>query len=150
MHIDKYLCNIEKPDFLPGPFSVRLKYELKQEFFDKKSKLSMHFMYCTGLISLFVICTLFVLRPNTAENLHKIVFGDRNSETLDMLLLSDNDIDLSNFPNNIRTVSSDHNSSLPFIEEDKSYLVHKFRDHNNKTLIYISEVKKNIPPKTLY
>ncbi len=150
MHIDKYLCNIEKPDFLPGPFSVRLKYELKQQYFDRKNGFSLHYIYCTSVMSLLIICSLLVIKPHTAKNLNRLVFGNSHDETLDMLLLSDRDIDLSNYPNSIRTVATDNNSTLPFIEEDKSYLIHKFKDHNNKTLIYISEVKKNLKPKTLY
>ncbi|MDD4155924.1 MAG: hypothetical protein PHY08_05060 [Candidatus Cloacimonetes bacterium] len=150
MHIDKYLCNVEKPEFLPGPFSVRLKYELKQKYFDKKNGLSLHYIYGTTLASLLVICAFLVAKPHTAQSINNFVFGDTKEETLDMLLLSEHDIDLSNYPNSIRTVSSENNSTLPFIEEDKSYLIHKFKDQNNKTLIYISEVKKSLQPKTLY
>ena len=149
MHIDKYLCDVEQPDFLPGPFSVRLKYEIKQKFFDKRNVNYFHLAYSGTIFGLLLICSFLVLKPDTASTINKIVFGNQ-TETLDMLLLSDKDIDLSNYSSNIRTVSSDINSTLPFIEEDKSYLIHKFRDHQNKTLIYISEVKKNHQPKTLY
>ena len=149
MLIDRYLCDIDTPYFQPGPFSVRLKYELKQSFFDKKSSKTLHLAYASAVLSLFVVCSLLVVRPHTAQRLNSLVFGEQTS-TLDMLLLTESDIDVSNFPSHIRRVSHQMNSSLPFIEEDKSYLLHKFRNHDNKTLIFISEVKRTQPIRTLY
>jgi hypothetical protein len=112
----------------------------------------MHLVYSTTILSLFVICFLFILKPNTAQSINTFVFGDnsKNHDALDLLLLAEKDIDLSNFPANIRTVSNEMNSSLPFIEEDKSYLLYKFRNHENKTLIYVSEVRKPQQPRKLH
>jgi hypothetical protein len=83
--------------------------------------------------------------------MNTLVFGNQHDETLDMLLLAEKDIDITNVPSYIRTVSaSSPQSSLPFIEEDKSYLLHKFRNQSNQMMIYISEVKQTQQPKVLY
>jgi len=148
MHIDKYLCDLEAPFYQPGPFSVRLKYELKQAFFDRRSGSIIHFAYSTAIFSLLIVCTLLVFRPYTAHQINSFVFGGQET-TLDMLLLTENDIDISNFPSNVRAVSQELNSALPFLEEDKPYLVHKFRNHENQMLIYISEVRPR-QSRTLY
>jgi len=151
MHIDKFLCDIEAPFHQPGPFSARLKYDLKRNFFDRRQGKAIHYAYSSAIFSLLIVCTLLVFRPYTAQKVNSFVFGngDTNTTTLDMLLLTENDIDISNFPANIRPVTHQLNSALPFIEEDKSYLLQKFRNHENKMLIYISEVRPR-QSRTLY
>ena len=149
MPIDKYLCSLKLPEFQPGPFTVRLKYELKRIYFDQKLSKSFHYAYSSTIFSLFVICLLFIFRPQVAQKINNFVLGG-NDNTLDMLLLAERDIDISNFPSTIRTVSADITSSLPFIEEDKSYLIHKFRNHDNKTFIYFSEIKGPQEHRILY
>jgi len=149
MHIDKYLCDVKRPNFLPGPFSIRLKYELRQTIFEKKVNHTLHYVYATAVLCLLILCTIFVSKPQTAERLNILVFGDK-TQSLDMLVLTDRNIDLSNFPTHVKTVSSDMNTALPFIEENKSYLIHKFKNHEDKVLFYISEVKQNRNPNNLF
>ena len=148
MPIDKFLCNIDLPDFQPGPFAVRLKYEIKKLYFERRLSRAMHYVYSSAILGLFVLCMTLVLHPQTALRMNNYVFKN-SDDALDMLLLPERDIDISNFPSNIRTVSADVNS-LPFIEEDKSYLIHKFRNHENRTVIYVSEVKKAQQPSRYY
>ena len=148
MHIDKYLCDLEAPFHKPGPFSARLKYELKQAFFDRRTGNAVHYAYSSAIFSLLIVCTLLVFKPYTAQRINSFVFGGQDN-TLDMLLLTENDIDISNFPSNVRAVSHDLNSAFPFLEEDKPYLLHKFRNHENQMLIYISEVRPR-QSRTLY
>ena len=148
MPIDKFLYEVKAPSFHPGPFAIRLKYELKQLVFEKKAGRLFHFAYSTAIFSLLVLCLVFIMKPQTAHNINNLVFRD-NDAALDMLLLAEKDIDISDFSSNIRTISTD-TSSLHFIEEDKSYLIHKFRNQENKTLIYVSEVKSSQQNKILY
>jgi hypothetical protein len=150
MHIDKYLCDVKKPTFLPGPFSVRLKYELKQAIFDKKPVSSFHLVYSSAIICLFILCTVFVLNPTTAQRLHTLVFPENQTDTLDLLLMAERDIDLSNYPTTFRTVASELENTLPFLENNKSYLIHKFRNTEDKAFIYISEVKNSQKPPRSY
>ena len=149
MPIDNYLCEIDNPHFVPGPYSLRLKYELKKYYYERKPTPVAHFIYRVTILSLLVVCGLFVLKPYTATKLNALVFGEKQ-DLLDMFLLAEKDIDISNFPPNVRTFSTDSDITLPFIEVDKPYLIHKFVNHDNKTLFYISEVKSTKSTKILY
>ena len=134
---------------MPGPFAVSLKFQLRQTIFEKKASHSVHYVYATAILCMMILCTIFVAKPQTAERLNILVFGDK-TETLDILLFADRNIDLTNYPSHIKTVSSDMNTALPFIEENKSYLIHKFRNNEDKILFYISEVKQNRNPSNLF
>ena len=149
MPIDKFLYSLKTPDFPPGPFSVRLKYELKQLYFDRKIGKILHLTYSAAILCLVVLCITLVTNPHIASNINNFVFNGNNS-TLDKLLLAERDIDISNFSASVRNVSHEINSSLTFLEDDKSYLIHKFKDNDNNTLIYISEVKSSAYNKTFY
>ena len=149
MPIDKYLYNVNAPDFPPGPFAVRLKFELKQLFFDKKIGSFFHYAYSTAILGLVAICLLLIMKPHAANNINHFVFRGKDS-TLDKLLVAERDIDMSSFTSSIRNVSAEMNQSLQFLEDDKSYLIHKFKDHENKTLIYVSEVKQSQQQRILY
>jgi hypothetical protein len=145
MHIDKYLCDVNLPEFQPGPFAVRLKYELKQSFFDKRKTAWMfHFVYSTAILGLLAICIFLVVNPHVANNMNTIVFGEQETteSSLEMLLLAERDIDVSNFPSGIRTVSSNTYSPLPFIEENTVYVIYKFTNEYNQTLFYINQIRQ--------
>ena len=150
MPIDKYLSDIETPDFSPGPFAIRLKYEMKQVIFFERNKPLYHFIYSTAILSLSVICLLLVLKPQTAQSLNLLVFKGEQPEDIDLIYAEESEIDLSKYASNVKAVSSNANTSFPFIEEDKSYIVHKFRNHENKMLIYFSEVRKPQSSKVLH
>ena len=149
MPIDKFLYNVDLPNFHPGPFNVRLKYELKQIFFDRKLGKYFHLVYSSAIFSLLIVCLILVVKPHTASNINNFVFGGKDS-TLDKLLLAERDIDFATLSSTLRNVSAEVNSALPFLEDDKSYLLHKIRDHENKTVIYVSELKSLHRQKILY
>ena len=147
--LDKLLYGVSTPTFLPGPFANRLKWTMKQEFFEKKTGYSMHLVYSTAIVCLCVLCGTLIWNPQTAQRLNTFVNG--NSEnTTESLLLAEREIDLAGYPASIKTVSTEVNSTFPFIEEDKQYIVSKFRNHENKELIYISEVKRPEQPRRSY
>ena len=145
MPIDKYLCNVNLPEFQPGPFSVRLKYELKQNLFDKRRSLGFfHFAYSGAIFGLLLLCIMFVVNPQTANKLNTIVFGEQEDHTLDMLMLAERNMELStisNYSHQIRTVSSNSCSPLPFIQENRMYVIYKFTNPDNQTLVYFNEIR---------
>ena len=150
MPIDKYLYDIEIPDFTPGPFAIRLKYEMKQVIFYERNKPFYHILYASALLSLSFICVLFVFKPSAAQSLNHLVFKSAQPEDFDLIYAEESDIDLSKYATNVKAVTGNANASFPFIEEDKSYLVHKFRSNENKMLIYFSEVRKPQTTKVLH
>jgi len=148
MHIDKYLCDIKQPIFPPGPFYVKLKYDLKQAIFDKKPHSYAHLVYCTAIVCLIIICTLLIYKPDTARNLNTLVFGN-DTDTLEMLLLASETTNTP-FPSQFRSVSSDATYYLPFIEEDKPYLIQRVKDSDDKSFYYVREVKQTQHQSKIY
>lgn len=146
--LNKYLCSIDKPDFQPGPFSVRLKYELKNQFFNQKKSYLFPVLNYSFMSLLLLIIGLLVVRPQTALKINQLAFNKQDN--LDFLLLNPDAESLNNnYNDNLQTVSAT-NSPFSMIEEDKSYIVHKLKDETNRTVIYISEVKKKVEPRVLY
>jgi hypothetical protein len=139
MHIDKFLYDVKTPKFQPGPFSVRLKYELKKVMFDKKSNKQLHLIYITSICCLAFICLMLVISPNSAQNINNIVFKNKTNN-FDMILNAENNINLSNIPANMNSLEA----TLPF-EENKSYLVHKYINKDGQPLIYVNEIKRSNP-----
>jgi len=105
-------------------------------------------------LSLVSVLTLMVgmliIKPQTALKLNQLAFNHKDN--MDYLLFnSDENVDFSNIADHIKPVSSDlQNSPLSMIEEDKSYILHKMKDDSNRTIFYISEVKKKVQPRILY
>ncbi|HOQ80448.1 MAG TPA: hypothetical protein PL063_01770 [Candidatus Cloacimonadota bacterium] len=148
--LSKYLCSVNKPEFQPGPFSVRLKYELKNKFLEQKQSRLLPTISVSLVSVLTVMLSLLIIKPQTAYRLNRLVFD--NNKDIDYLLFnSQEETDYSNLSSQIRPVATNmQNSPLSMIEEDKSYILHKLRDSSNRTIFYISEVKQKVQPKILY
>ncbi len=148
--LSKYLCSVNKPDFQTGPFSVRLKYELRNKFFEQKQSRLMPVISLSLVSVLTLMVGMLIIKPQTALKLNQLAFNHKDN--MDYLLFnSDENVDFSNIADHIKPVSSDlQNSPLSMIEEDKSYILHKMKDDSNRTIFYISEVKKKVQPRILY
>lgn len=150
-HLNKYLCRINKPDFQTGPFSVRLKYELKNKFFDQKKSHLFPIISVSVMSVMTLMLGMLIIKPQTAYRINQLAFNHKDN--IDFLLFNpDDNNDFSNISENIKPVSSNNlqDSPLSMIEEDKSYILHKLKDDADRTIIYISEVKKKVQPKILY
>jgi len=149
MHIDKYLCDIKHPLFPPGPFYCKLKYDLKQSIFEKKAHTYAHLIYCTTIVCLVILCSLLIYKPQTARDLNTIVFG-QDTDTLDMLLQAGDSYDSYVYNAYLRTVSSSDAYYLPFIQEDKPYLIQRVKDNDDKSFYYVREVKQTQQQSKIY
>jgi hypothetical protein len=157
MSIDKYLNRIETPEYDPQPFQTRLKYQLKDQFFaQKRSSWGWYPTLATALsIIMTILTTLMVSNPQVAQQIHYAFSKDQYSQDqLDLLLnntvASDNRSNLQ-----MQTVSTGKDyyqqvNDLSHLDESKSYIVKRIRDHRNRNVFYISEVKKKKTPKILY
>ncbi|MCB5250949.1 MAG: hypothetical protein RBS16_03310 [Candidatus Cloacimonadales bacterium] len=148
--LSKYLCSINKPEFQPGPFSVRLKYEMRNKLFENKQSKLMPVISISLVSVLTIMLTMLILKPNTAYKINSFVFD--NKKDIDYLLFNSQDGgDFSGISDHIKPVSANiQGSPLSMIEEDKSYILHKLRDSSNRTIFYISEVKQKVQPRILY
>jgi hypothetical protein len=122
---------------------------MRQVLFQKVSNRSLHIVYCSAIFCLLTLCSILIISPQSAHRANSFVFKD-HTDPLDMLLLAERDIDLSNYPSHIRTVSSEMHSTLPFIEEDKSYIIHRVRNRDDRAVFYISEIRKTQQFSKLY
>jgi len=149
MPIDKYLCDFKPPVFLPGPSYVKIKVDLKRAIFDKKLLGHMHIIYTTAIVCLLALCSIFILKPQTAHNINTLVFGQDNADH-NALLFADKDVDLSQFTTQFKTISSDASQSLPFIEDNKSYLIQRVKNSEDQSFFYVREVKKTNTISNIY
>ncbi len=158
MSIKKYLENVHVPDTPPGPFSVRLKYELKKEFFERKR--SWYPAFATAFASvMFLLIMGFVARPDIAHNLHYVLVGEEE-QPIEVALedlqeteldtpepfLTDEDIYLANQRiGNVSVVGDSTQGEVagfPHLDEGKSYIIRRGTDEKKGNVYYISEVKK--------
>ncbi len=148
--LSKYLCSVNKPDFQTGPFSVRLKYDLRNKFFEQKERKLMPIISFSLAGIMTLMLGMLIIKPQTAYRLNQLAFNHKSN--MDYLLFnSDENTDFSNISDHIKPVSGNLNDSpLSMIEEDKSYILHKLKDDANRTIFYISEVKKKVQPRILY
>lgn len=145
MRVSKYLSEIKAPEYLPGPFGVRLKYELKQEFLDRKRNFWVPVL-SSSLAFGFAFMSFLIVKPETAIKLHQMAFNDNRQ--MDYLLMHNQNENLEDYNSKLKPVSTE--SPFSMMEDDKSYIIHKIKDNDNRTIIYVSEVKKSVQPKVLY
>jgi len=145
--LEKYLWNIKCPEFDPGPFEGQLKAELKQHFLRQRKPRLLPILNYTFMGLLLLTCSLLIVKPQAALKLNEMAFNKQDN--LDYLLLNPEQNNSVDYEDQLQTVSSNE-SPLDMIEQDKSYIVHKLKDESNRTVIYISEVKKKVEPKVLY
>ncbi len=158
MSIKKYLENVRVPETPPGPFSVRLKYELRKEFFERKR--SWYPAFATAAAAMmFLLVMGFVMRPDFAHNLHYAFAGEKEVveevaqiEPGEVMVdapepfLTEEDIYLAN--QRIGNVSVVNDSvqgevaGFPHLVEGKSYIIRRGTDEKKGNVYYISEVKK--------
>jgi len=76
MSIKKYLARIELPEPQPGPFAMRLKYELRRELFERRRNWGWYPAFSTGLAGgMLVFISVLVVQPHWASTLHASLFG---------------------------------------------------------------------------
>ncbi len=158
MSIKKYLENVHVPDTPPGPYSVRLKYELKKEFFERKHSWYPAFATAAATI-MFALVMGFVARPDLAHNLHYVFVGEQETpvelaleESMNEPIetpepfLTEEDIYLANQRVGNEAVVTDSIqgdvAGFPHLVEGKSYIIRRDTDEKQGNVYYINEVKK--------
>lgn len=153
MSIEKYLENIEKPDTNPGPFAVRLKYEMKKELFERNRGWSFYPIASTVAASILLVCVgLLIMKPNIADNVHYALSG-KNEGLKNIVFVdegeylgqkSDSNSDYANVGEFYQV------SDLSKLDKSKSYMIKKIRGRRNDVIFYVSEMKPTKKPKVVY
>jgi len=158
MSVEKYLENIELPEENPGPFSVRLKYNLKNQLYERNRKREMLQRFSSNLaLLMFVLVSLMIYRPNLAASLHDNLLcrtGIINGESEDEQLLAEQrqaDIELpeqGRFLGMAHTVSTSGRGYSPYqimelsdLPEETPYIIRKVKDSNNRHIYIVTEIE---------
>lgn len=154
MSIEKYLDNIKFQDIHPGPFAVRLKHEMKSHFFYNRNR-SLFFPALSASFGLlmFIFTTGLIIRPDVASKIH---YAFNRAEKRQMEIEFSNEGHLlgsyrqenSISSNNIHYTSSIND--IPNLDENKTYLIKRLRDENNRFFYFIKEVKESNQRRTVY
>jgi len=157
MSIEKYLENIKLSDKHPGPFSVRLKYQLQKEFFEKRSRFGvLSLVTSAAAFVFFIMSTVFVVNPTVAQSIH-YVFNKNADETnrLENIVFVDEGEFLgqkSRYGNQPNTIQGEFFkvSDLSNLDKNKSYIIKKVQGRSESNVFYVSEIKGQSKPKIIY
>ena len=161
MSVEKYLENIEIPDVNPGPFSVRLKYNLKNCFYERRRKRELYLKATSNVgIFLFLLLSFMIYKPDLAASLHDNILCKTgiitNNEIEEEQLLAEKrqaEIELPHEGTYLgmryyASTASAGNSPYQVMElsdlpEETPYIIRKVRDGNNRYMYIVSEIKEN-------
>lgn len=169
MSVEKYLKNIQLPEENPSSFSARLKYNLKNQFYERRRKRELYLRITSHLgLLLFILVAVMVYKPNLAAVLHDNILcktGILNNETIDeeQLLAEQRQAEIE-LPDEGRYLGMRHNVStagsanfpyqimeLSDLPEEKPYIIRKVRDRNNRFIYIVNEIDAvNNSRNTLY
>ena len=167
MSIEKYLNNIKVPINHPGPFSVKLKHELKTELFIRRRKRDRILVASSSLsIGLFAVLVFIVFNPTAASQIHDTVLvqtglvqageadiqqqlAEQRQFEIDLpdegrYLGFSHQVSQSNSANNYQIME------LSELDEETPYLIRKVRGSNNRYIYLISEVENPRSGRILY
>lgn len=139
MSMKKYLESIHCPQYQPGPYGVRLKYELQKEFFGKKQKLSVFpvFSYFAALF-FFTLFILMALKPEFAQRV-QLVFNPAPDFDLQMQGVNIEPRRSKVLVSGGMVIGSDDLSNL---DSQKSYIIRRVNASDNGEMFYVNEVEQ--------
>ena len=161
MSVEKYLDNVETPEINPGPFSVRLKYNLKNYFYERRRKREIYLKLTSNVgIFLFVMVSVMVYKPDLAASLHEnllcktgIISNDQIDEEQYLAEQRQAEIELPDAGRsfgmryNVATTSTTDNPyqimELSDLTEETPYVIRKVRVSNNRYVYIVSEMEAN-------
>ncbi len=136
-----YLNSFNVIDVPPGPFSVKLKYDLKNKLF-KSNRLQMFFIPAiASFLILISFVSLLIIKPEIAAQINYAFTGDKPfPEFLEQKPIIYTE-------GNIRANEVNSIDDLKNLSEDKTYIIRKERK-KGRNIFYINEQNKN--PKIVY
>jgi len=155
MSIEKYLESIKIPEKHPGPFAVRLKYQLQKEFFESRRRSYFFPAFATTAAMLFLLlASMFIIKPELAENVHYAIWKDQDQKLENILFVDEGEFigqksKTGTVPN---TFDGEFYqvSDLSKLDKNKSYIIKKVQAKKQDNVFYVSEIKGNNKPKVIY
>lgn len=151
MSMRKYLESIQTPDVPPGPFSVRLKYELKKEFFEHRRRSWFPALSTAAAMLMLALLVTVVVQPDLADSVHYAFTPQEDTtaiasadETSGQFL---SDEDYRQTVERLQAMASESRSpavqvgDLQDLDPDKSYLIRRTTDGSDRNIYFVSEIK---------
>jgi len=139
MSIEKYLNNIEQKEIQPGPFSARLKYEMKEYFMNRRKSYLIPALGYALAMFFFVTTALLLFNPAIAQNVH-YAFSDKNENIQQLDYPS---------PNKLTDDGFFYAKDLENLPAGKSYLIKTVEDKSGK-MFYIDNSQNKKSPRIVY
>lgn len=148
MSLKEYLKNIKLPDVNPEGFDVKLKYELKKEFFHSKHNIAWFSIASAAMAAVFMILfSIMVFSPTAAGKVHYALFKTdkaqiENPNNFNLPLASGRSL-TARRSNNYATGNGAIQvvSDLSQLDPNKSYMVKKVTNKGRVSRYYVSEVQ---------
>jgi|SRR5690554_3418768 hypothetical protein len=159
MSVEKYLENIKLPEDSPGPFSVRLRYNLKNQLYERHRKRERLQKFVGNLaLVMFILVSVMIYRPNLAATLHDNLLCrtgiiNNGNEDEKQLLAEQRQAEIE-LPDQGRFLGMAHSVStsgrgyspyqimeLSDLPEETPYIIRKVKDSNNRHIYILTEIE---------
>ena len=147
MSIEKYLSHIKLKEVPPGPFSVRLKYELTRSLFEKQRNIGFYPVFATAMAAVMLFMSLaFVFNPDLADKAH-YAFSRNEDKPSELFTNSQSEVRSSSIVGQGQVYQV---SDLSMLDDTKSYIVRPAKDSRNGKMYFVSEIDNRNKPKIVY
>lgn len=164
MSMKKYLEAVRIPDTPPGPFAVRLKYQLKQEYFDRKRSPGWYPVFSSLMALVFLaLLVTFVVKPDIAHRAHEVVWDSSQQDRPAMDpyagFIADKTDEETAIADEMTVEASEtidngsgmiHINQIKNLDREKSYIIRRVSDTRNGNFVYFSEMGKPAAPRIMY
>lgn len=171
MSIEKYLEDVHVPSGQPGPFTFKLKHDIKKRLLlRKRRQMTLYRVAKYANVLLFLAVAFMIVNPDYAVQINRTFTGNPEPQEQTMhaeqqddklplteegtYLGSGSGLGSGSISSRIVPVSTGGQASasssfqimeLSELEENKPYIIRKFRDNNNRSVYLVNEM---IPPES--
>ena len=148
--IEQILQELKIPQAKDTGFGNELRRRLIASFFNNESAFRLRFKIAAVIATVFAIFFFVVMiKPEIANSINNFAFG-KHQDNLDNILYSIPD-DQANY-NSIIYKSENGENPYKNLQEEKTYIIRKYKMQNNKRVMVVSEIptKSSSKVKKIY
>jgi len=136
--IEKILQELKIPQARETGFGNELRRRLIASFFNNESAFKLRFKIAAVVAAVFAVFFFVVMiKPEIASDINNFAFG-KHKDKLDNILYSVPE-DQANY-NSIIYKSENGENPYKNLQEEKAYIIRKYKMQNNKRVMVVSEV----------